>query len=69
MPSHVSSICVSSVIQLSPAKEAVQQPRSISHGSRFKQRLQPGRGHLAELKHIVAVVQQNDSTIVLLMPY
>ena len=69
MTPHVDSRRISSVMWLSPAKKVVQQPRCISHGSGFKQRLQPGWGHLAELQHIVAVVQQNYSTIILLMPY
>lgn len=69
MTSLVDSRRISSVMWLSPAKKVVQQPRCISHGSGFKQRLQPGWGHLAELQHIVAVVNQNYSTIILLMPY
>ena len=54
--------------QLMPAEKAAQQPRGVNHGSRLEQGLQPGWGHLAELEYIVAMVQQDDSTIILLMP-
>lgn len=65
----VSDIVMSRLNTLMPAEEVVQQARSVSHGSGLEQRLQPGRGHLTKLEHIVAVVQENDGTIVLLMSY